>query len=83
VSELKIRRRKRNQTLTPKTSTSVLCYNEFFRVSHCTITEEMWGTLRVTHERTSEVKRARMNTLMHENELFIMIPNETIHDLQM
>ncbi|KAF1897892.1 hypothetical protein Lal_00032654 [Lupinus albus] len=30
----------------------------------------MWNTLQVTHEGTSDVKRARLNALTHEYELF-------------
>jgi len=36
----------------------------------------------VTHEGTSEVKRARLNALMHEYELFRMQPNESISSMQ-
>ena len=42
----------------------------------------MWDTLQVTHEGTNEVKRARVNTLTHEYELFRMIPGESIQDMQ-
>ena len=36
----------------------------------------------MTHEGTSEVRRARLNVLMREYELFSMLPNESIHDMQ-
>lgn len=36
----------------------------------------MWDTLQVTYEGTSEVKRARMNTLTHEYEWFRMLQGE-------
>ncbi|KAF1885918.1 hypothetical protein Lal_00049322 [Lupinus albus] len=42
----------------------------------------MWDTLQVTHEGTSEVKRARLNALTHEYELFRMLPSESICDMQ-
>ena len=42
----------------------------------------MWDTLEVTHEGTSEVRNARLNSLTHEYELFHMFPNESIDDLQ-
>ncbi|KAF1894470.1 hypothetical protein Lal_00043412 [Lupinus albus] len=42
----------------------------------------MWDTLQVTHEGTSEVKRARLNALTHEYELFRMLPSESISDMQ-
>ncbi|KAF1878141.1 hypothetical protein Lal_00049309 [Lupinus albus] len=42
----------------------------------------MWDTLQVTHEGTSEVKRARLNALTHEYELFRMLSSESICDMQ-
>ena len=42
----------------------------------------MWDTLQVTHEGTSEVKRARINTLTHEYELFRMNQGESIQEMQ-
>lgn len=33
--------------------------NEFFRISHCKITNESWDTLEVTHEGMIEVKRSK------------------------
>ena len=48
----------------------------------CQIAKDMWDTLQVTHEGTTDVKRSRINTLTHEYELFRMNPNETIQDMQ-
>ncbi|KAK7289872.1 hypothetical protein RIF29_03868 [Crotalaria pallida] len=62
--------------------TSALSYDEFFRISQCSSAKEMWDTLQVTHEGTSEVRRARLNVLMREYELCQMLPNESIIDLQ-
>lgn len=62
--------------------TSALSYDEFHRVSDCDTAKEMWDTLQETHEGTSEVKRARMNTLNREYELFRMEPNESIKNMQ-
>lgn len=62
--------------------TSALSADEFFRVSNCKTAKEMWDTLQETHEGTTDVKRARTNTLMHEFELFNMKKDETISDLQ-
>ena len=50
----------------------------FFRVS----AQEMWDTLQVTYKGTGEVKRARINTLTYEYELFRMNQNESIQDMQ-
>ena len=44
--------------------------------------EELWDTLQVTHEGTTDVKRSRINTVTHEYELFRMNQNETIQDMQ-
>jgi len=62
--------------------TFVLGMDEYFRVSNCKIAKEMWDTLQVTHEGTTDVKRSRINTLTHEYELFRMNQNETIQDMQ-
>ena len=56
--------------------------DEYFRVSNCKNAREMWDTLQVTHEGTTDVKRSRINTLTHEYELFRMNQNETIQDMQ-
>jgi len=42
----------------------------------------MRDTLQVTHEGTTDVKRSRINTLIHEYEFFRMNQNETIQDMQ-
>jgi len=38
--------------------TASLSIYEFYRVSNCTAAKEMWDTLKLTHEGTTEVKRA-------------------------
>jgi len=62
--------------------TSALGMDEYFRISNCKNAKDMWDTLQVTHEGTTDVKRSRINTLTHEYELFRMNPNETIQDMQ-
>ena len=62
--------------------TSALGMDEYFRVLNCKSAKDMWDTLQVTHERTTNVKRSRIDTLTHEYELFRMNPNETIQDMQ-
>lgn len=59
-----------------------MSYDEFFRVSSCKATKQTWNKLQITHEGTSDVKRARMNSLMHEYELFHMKNGEDISDMQ-
>ncbi|XP_073222406.1 uncharacterized protein [Cicer arietinum] len=51
-------------------------------VSNCKTAKEMWDTLQQTHEGTTDVKRARINTLMHEYELFNMKKEESVNDMQ-
>jgi len=62
--------------------TSALGMDECFRVSNCKSEKDMWDTLQVTHEGTTDVKRSRINTLTYEYELFRMNPNKSIHDMQ-
>jgi len=62
--------------------TSSLSIDEFFRVSQCKNAKEMWDVLEVTHEGTSEVKRARKHALIQEYELFKMQKGESIAKVQ-
>ena len=41
----------------------------------------MWEILRVTHEGTNDVKRARKNSLIQEYKMFWMQQGETIYDV--
>ncbi|XP_068465105.1 uncharacterized protein [Phaseolus vulgaris] len=56
--------------------------DEFFRVSQCSSTKEMWEVLEVTHEGTDDVKRSRKHSLIQEYELFRMQSEESIADVQ-
>jgi len=56
--------------------------DEFFRVSQSKNAKEMWDVLEVTHEGTSEVKRARKHALIQEYELFKMQKGESIAEVQ-
>ena len=62
--------------------TFALGIDEYFRVSNCTNAKEMWDTLQLTHEGTTDVKRSRINTLTHEYQLFRMNTNENIQSMQ-
>jgi len=62
--------------------TTALSINEFYRLSNCITAKEMWDTLKLTHEGTTEIKKARMNTLIHEYELFMMKSGESIQDMK-
>jgi len=61
---------------------SALRCDEFFRVSQCNTTKEMWDILEVTHGGTNDVKRVRKHALIQEYELFIMQKGESICDVQ-
>ncbi|WVZ15722.1 hypothetical protein V8G54_013288 [Vigna mungo] len=61
---------------------SALTIDEFFRISQCKSAKEMWDILEVIHEGTDEVKRARKNSLIQEYELFRMMADETIYEVQ-
>ena len=61
--------------------TFALKMNDYFRLSNCKNAKEMWDTLQVTHEGTTDVKRSRINILTHQYELFRMNQNETIQDM--
>jgi len=50
--------------------TFALNLDEFFRVSQCSSTKEMWDILEVTHEGPTNVKRARKHVLILEYEVF-------------
>ena len=56
--------------------------DEFFRVSACTTTKEIWETLVETHEGTFKVKISRLNTLSQDIEMFRMEPREYILNMQ-
>jgi len=62
--------------------TYALGMDEYFRVSNCKNAKEIWDTLQVTYEGTTDVKRSRINTLTHEYELFRINQNETMQDIQ-
>jgi len=51
---------------------SSLKMDEFFRVSQYKSAKEMWEVLKVTHEDTNDVKRARKHALIQEYEIFKM-----------
>jgi len=57
--------------------TFALNSDEFFRVSQCGSTKEMWDILEATHECTIDVKRARKHALIQEYEMFRILKRET------
>ena len=76
------RRRSQQDVRARNIISSALTVDEFYRISTCKTAQEMWETLRVTHEGTDDVRRARRNTLIQEYEMFRMKQGETIVDVQ-
>jgi len=60
---------------------STLTLDEFYKILVCTSARDMWEILRVTHEGTYDVKRARKNSLIQEYKMFRMQQGETIYDV--
>jgi len=68
--------------ITKNIITFALSCDEFFKVSQCSSAKEMWDILDVTHEGTTDVKRAKKHALIQEYELFRMQKGESIFDVQ-
>jgi len=60
-----------------------LSSGEFFHIARCKSAKEIWKTLEVIHEGTTDVRKARKHTLASEYEAFRMKNGETILELQM
>jgi len=61
---------------------STLTLNQFYKTSMCKRAQEMWEVLRVTHEGTYDIERARKNSLIREYDMFWMQQGENIYDVQ-
>jgi len=68
--------------ITKNIITFALNSDKFFRISQCASAKEMWDTLKVNHEGTNNVKRARKHTLIQEYEMFRMLKGESIVEVQ-
>ena len=55
--------------------------DDLTRVIHCKSAFEIWQHLLVTHEGTSQVKRAKIDLLRSQYESFKMQENESIDDM--
>ena len=44
--------------------------NEYNRISTCELAKNIWDRLEVTHEGISQVKKSKINILVHNYELF-------------
>lgn len=62
---------------------NALCPSEANHISTCSSAKEMWDKLEIKHEGTNQVKESKINMLMHSYELFRMLPNESIADMDM
>lgn len=62
--------------------TTAIGLDEFLRVSYCDTANEIWDILQITDERTTMVKKARLDTLTHKYELFRMKLEERINQMQ-
>ena len=51
---------------------------EFNRISMCKTAKEIWDKLKVTHKRTSQVKKSKIALLSNQYEMFKMQANESI-----
>ena len=51
---------------------------EFNRILICKTAKEIWDKLRVTHERTTQVKKSKIALLSNQYEMFKMLENESI-----
>ena len=58
-----------------------LNHDDITRVIYCKFAYEIWTHLLVTHEGTSQVKRAKIDLLRSQYENFSMQENETIDDI--
>ncbi|GAV59147.1 UBN2 domain-containing protein, partial [Cephalotus follicularis] len=55
--------------------------SEFNRVSSLDSAKEMWDRLMVTYKGINQVKDTKINRLVHDYELFIMLENENISSM--
>ena len=61
--------------------TQELNVDDFSRVINCQSAYEAWNDLIITHERTSQVKRSKVDLLHSQYENFYMLENERIDEM--
>ena len=59
----------------------ILDTNEFNRISICMSAKKIWDRLEVTHEGNNQVKKSKINMLVHKYELFKMEREESITEI--
>ena len=72
---------KKRITLNAKAINILFCalsMEEFNRIRTCKTAKDIWCTLEVVHEGTSQVKESKINMLVHKYELFQMKHDESI-----
>ena len=55
--------------------------NKYNRICQCKLAKEIWRLLETTHEGTNQVKKSKINLLVHNYELFSMKENKTIVEM--
>ena len=55
--------------------------HKFNRISTCILAKKIWDKLEVTHEETSQVKKSKINLLIHKYKIFKIKPHESISDM--
>ena len=55
--------------------------NEYNIICQCKLVKEIWRLIEITHEGTNQVKKSKINILVHNYELFVMKENETIVEM--
>lgn len=72
---------KKKASLNARCMNTLVCAlnkTEFNRISHCLTAQEIWTTLEITHEGTSQVKESKLALLNNEFENFKMTDDESI-----
>ena len=55
--------------------------DEFKRIFLCTSAKKIWDKLKITHERTSQVKESKINLSIHKYKIFKIKKYESIFDI--
>ena len=58
---------------------SALSKSNFNRITSCKNARDIWHALEMTHEETNQVKKSKIEMLVHQYELFKMLLNEFIN----
>ena len=67
-------RDRRNFQLNTEVVYTLQCFmnkNEYNRICQCKSAKEIWRLLEITHEGTNQVKKSKINLLVHSYEFFL------------